>query len=556
MNKLLVVGWDGATFDVIRPMIAAGELPVLARILREGAHGPLRSTLPPSSAVAWPTFYTGRNPAGHGVFSFYQPTLGSYQPRLVNSRSVRAPAMWDWLGRAGLRCGVINVPVTYPPRPLNGFMVTGMLTPGPEEAFTYPAELGDELLNADRPFLLEAQLMKHLRAESSPEKALEMLLRWTEDLHSHFLRLLKTQAWDAFFVVYRPTDIIQHFLGFTWLPQRSARHEALAAGVRDGIQQVYRLCDRCLGELLAAAPPDTPLLLVSDHGAGPVHGRFSLANWLVERGDLAFGRASGWQARFSSARRVPLRRILARLGFARLAGSLPPRLAELPLPAPQRRLFNYTIDWSRTRVYLPYTGAQGALLRLNLRGREPQGVVPLAQAPVLLAELAAALKALRTPQGSPLFAEAAVTAGEGAALLANPGPDLIAMPDETHFHTILTRPGGDQSFLVGPPARASGQHRMHGIFAAWGPPIQPDAAIPSAGLVDIAPTVLHLLGMEVPQEMDGDVLTAALRPEWLAENPVHRAGQPADFSQQDAQAYTPEEAARLEDTLRALGYLD
>ncbi|MCI0519423.1 MAG: hypothetical protein L0Z70_04110, partial [Chloroflexi bacterium] len=235
---------------------------------------------------------------------------------------------------------------------------------------------------------------------------------------------------------------------------------------------------------------------------------------------------------------------------------LPSRLANLPLPAPQSRQFTYTIDWKRTRVYPAYTGAQGVLLRLNLQRREPQGVVPLDQAGPFLEELAAALRALRTPQGSPLFAEVEIAAPGGAAILGNPGPDLIAMPAEENFHAILTKPGRGELFLAGPPARASGQHRMNGVFAACGPQIQPGAALANAALVDIAPTVLHLLDQEIPLEMDGSVLEGALRPEWLNEHPVRRASAPGDFNPQQEQAYTPEEAARLEETLRALGYLD
>ena len=175
-GKMLVVGWDGATFDVIRPMLERGELPNLARLIDGGARGPLRSTMPPSSAVAWSTFMTGRAPANHGIFGFYRSNDHAYRARLIDSRDLDGPRFWDWLGEAGYRTGVINVPLTYPPRPLNGFLVGGMLTPGAEEIFTYPTDLTTHLRDGRPPFPIEAQEMRRVRAHvSSPEVVLDLL---------------------------------------------------------------------------------------------------------------------------------------------------------------------------------------------------------------------------------------------------------------------------------------------------------------------------------------------------------------------------------------------
>jgi predicted AlkP superfamily phosphohydrolase/phosphomutase len=127
MNKLLIIGFDGATFDLIHPWAEQGHLPNLAQLMRDGVHGDLRSTLPPVTSPAWPTFMTGCNPGKHGVFDFIQPQGANFS--LVNSTRIKQPTIWQRLSRSDCRVGVLNVPVTYPPQPLNGFMVTDILSP-------------------------------------------------------------------------------------------------------------------------------------------------------------------------------------------------------------------------------------------------------------------------------------------------------------------------------------------------------------------------------------------------------------------------------------------
>jgi predicted AlkP superfamily phosphohydrolase/phosphomutase len=557
-SKLLVIGWDGVTFDVIRPMIARSEMPHLARLMAGGAHGPLRSTVPPSSAVAWPTFMTGRDPEGHGLFGFYQTGDGSYQPRLASNRDVHVPCLWDWLGNAGYRVGVVNVPITYPPRPVHGFLVSGMLTPGPEEVFTYPPDLTAQLLAASPPYPIEAQVVKRVRASSSPDEAMDLLQRWTADFQVAARRLLSNQPWDCFVVVYRATDTVQHWLGFQWNPGSAARRPEFAAWAAGGIEAVYRQMDACLGELLALCPEETTVLVVSDHGFGPAFGRFYINNWLKRQGYLVLKRGARYRRRLGGTRRVLLHRALARLGLDALASRLPTRLAEWSIPLPDRRQIDQMVDWRRTRAYVPFSGVQGAVIRLNLSRREPHGAVqPGAEAEALLKELAAQLNAQRDVQGRLLFQDVTIKAPPSTGRVANRGPDLVALPREENYHAVPSKITDDGQVLAGPAPRAGGHHRMHGIFVAHGPAIAPGVALQGARLVDVTPTALHLMGLAVPGELDGRVLLAALRPEWQAAHaaqvtvPQFRA-QPSDL----ADVYSPEEEAAIEDTLRALGYLD
>ncbi|MCB0005568.1 MAG: alkaline phosphatase family protein, partial [Anaerolineales bacterium] len=136
--KAFIIGIDGATFNLIKPWAKAGHLPNLARLMAGGAHGNLMSTLPPVTSPAWPTFMTGCNPGKHGVFDFIQPSGADFS--LVNATKIKQPTIWQRLSQAGYRVGVLNVPVTYPPQPLNGFMVSGILSPKGVD-ISFPADL-------------------------------------------------------------------------------------------------------------------------------------------------------------------------------------------------------------------------------------------------------------------------------------------------------------------------------------------------------------------------------------------------------------------------------
>lgn len=144
-RKVAVFGLDGASFDLLQPWLDEGRLPNLARMLAEGVQGPLRSTIPPVSASAWASFATGTNPGQHGLIDFTYPSSGGYEIQVSNGRTRAVPALWEIIGRAGGESGVVSMPMTYPPQPLNGFMLCSFLTPSAESQYTYPADLKEEI---------------------------------------------------------------------------------------------------------------------------------------------------------------------------------------------------------------------------------------------------------------------------------------------------------------------------------------------------------------------------------------------------------------------------
>ena len=145
-RKVAVFGLDGITFDLIQPWLDEGRLPNLARLLADGASGRLRSYIPPVSASAWVSFFTGANPGQHGLVDFTYPAPDSYRINVSSSHTRTAPALWEIVNQAGGQVGVVSMPMTYPPEPLNGFMLCSFLTPQADSRYTCPDSLKEELI--------------------------------------------------------------------------------------------------------------------------------------------------------------------------------------------------------------------------------------------------------------------------------------------------------------------------------------------------------------------------------------------------------------------------
>ena len=211
MSRVLVIGIDGVTFDLIHPWAEAGDLPNLAAIARNGASGELRSTIPPNSAPAWTSFMTGMNPGKHGVYGFtrVEPREG-YAIR-VNSGAVRrAQTVYQLLTEQGRRSIVLNVPMTYPPDPIDGLVVTGIATPGMESQFTYPPELRDEVFRLLPDYILDVRGWGVTAVGERRAHILEDILRMVDTRTRLALHLMRTQPWDLFTIVFTATDRAQH----------------------------------------------------------------------------------------------------------------------------------------------------------------------------------------------------------------------------------------------------------------------------------------------------------------------------------------------------------
>ncbi|HZQ98376.1 MAG TPA: alkaline phosphatase family protein [Chloroflexota bacterium] len=550
--KVLVIGLDGVTFDLLGPWIEGGRLPNLARLIREGASGTLTTTVPPISPSAWVSFATGKNPGKHGLVDFVFPKPGSYDVAIVNSSSRTARSLWGLIGSHGRRVGVVGVPVTYPPERVNGFLVTDFLTPSDASDFTHPADLKDELKAAIGGF----QLWPDERYRSTPhvDRFVADLEAAVDNRTAAARYLMKTKPWDFFCVVYWTPDMLQHDTWRILDPSHPQHDPIVAARHRDTVIGYFEHLDRRVGELLAEAGEDTQVIVMSDHGFGPTHYFFLVNNWLAKMGLIQFKPTA-----LTSAKRLLFRAGITPLNAFRVARAL--RLGHL------RRRFRFQknagitkrlflsfkdVDWTRTRAYA--VGSFGQIY-VNLRGVRPSGTVaPGAEYEELRTHIIEEALKLRHPATGEPIVERALRREE-----VYHGGHVDRMPDVvliTNQHKYMAFGHADfgSNRLVEPVFGLSGHHRPNGIVVLAGPGIQRGTQLDNASIMDLAPTVLNAMGLPIPADMDGTVLSQAFTDQFRASHPVVFDEEGSDRSVEfDAQS--PDDETVIRDRLRGFGYV-
>lgn len=538
MNRLLILGLDGATFDLILPWVQEGKLPTFARLLDGGSWGPLASVPNMNTAPAWTTFMTGKNPGKHGIYWFAEQNEGDARSvRFMTAADRTAPSIWRLLSDAGHKLVVVNVPLTYPAEEVNGVLVAGFDAPSTaSRGFTYPSEVIQEIESGCGPYVLHATVAQHA-LDGHPERVVGQALEAEETRVRAALHLMRTRDWDVFMYMVKSTDQVAHH---AW--ERDASSQPW-------LQPVYEYADRTLERFVEQAGPGCDVIVMSDHGMGWRQPAAEYLNDILEQ--LGYLRRKGASA---TGTRWHAFRLARRLG-PRARGFLKRRF-----PGSYRR-FGYQIrfggiDWSATRAFGDNTRS---CVWVNLQGRDPGGVVRPEEHGQLIEELREVLSGLVDAQTGRPAVEAVHTPDE---LYSGPhvdrAPDLqidwrYERPvDGLRYEGKLGRAVSRRSakgFMHG----LSGAHRPLGVLMMHGPRLAEGIQIEGAHLQDLAPTLLHLMGAAVPADVDGRVLVETLR-EPYASRPVSLvAGEPED--QIRPVGYSDEEAAEMEERLSALGYL-
>jgi len=543
MTRVLVIGIDGATFDLLRPWAEAGDLPTLARLMAEGTHGLLESTTPPVTSPAWPTFATGKNPGKHGVFDFISPSGGQFE--LVNATSIRAPTLWQILSEAGRTVGVMNVPVTYPPTPVNGFIIAGLLTPV-GSTFAYPADLLDRYAGRLAPY----RLVPHVQYKEGNEAEFAAdLFDLVEQRGEYALQLMADYPQDFLMFHFQVTDIMQHAFWKFVDPSHPRYDPQAAARFGPALKQLYQCIDDIIGRMLDRLTDDTAVIVMSDHGFGSLHYVVNLNLFLLEHGLLQLKRGA-WTRLKTGLFRAGLTpasiwHLIERAGLQNYVWQVGKSTRNKVVG---KFLSFDDVDWSRT---LAYSIGHVGQIHVNLKGRAPAGIVePGAEYEAVRQRVIEALHDLRHPTtGQPLVERVIPSEQVAHGPYTRRGPDLHIVMDG--YRTIAFPLFATDSRIVTRQIRGdSGCHRLHGAFVAWGAGVQPGLTVEGARILDLAPTILHLMGLPVPDDMDGRVLTEALS----VSRPVeYQASSPA--SQEADSILSPEETAEVEARLRALGYL-
>lgn len=549
-RKVAVFGLDGITFDLLQPWLDEGRMPHLAKLLAEGAGGRLRSTIPPVSASAWASFSTGSNPGQHGLVDFTYPEKDGYRIMVSNGRTRTAPSLWEIVGKAGGQSGVVSLPMTYPPQPLEGFMLCSFLTPSPDVEYTYPPALKEEVTQKTGQFPLH---MSEKGRGSDPARFVRACKQMEIDRVKAVKYLMQTRPWDLFVYVMETTDNLQHEV-WHLLDKNHPMHDAAqAAEVVPEILDYYETVDGLLGELLALVPEDALTVVLSDHGFGPFHKFFHINNWLAANGWLKFKRTPvSLLKRTAFKLGVTPINALKWLTVLRLSG-LRKNVKRGRGGGMLRKVFLSfnDVDWARTQAFSVGNFGQ---VYLNVQGKRPLGPVSPADYEKLRDEIAqAALKLVDPVDGQvvhQVYKREEVFQGVSAERL----PDLVLHTDRAKFVSFGHADFGSNK-ITEPSTGQTGHHHMVGVVGLKGPGIKAGLKMEEASLMDLAPTILHYMGLPVPDHMDGQVLTQAFADDFNASNPVKYVESDLTGGDHDDLVYGAEEEALVMEKLRGMGYV-
>lgn len=534
-SRVLLIGLDGATFDVLGPLMDEGVMPNLAAMVEGGTSGVLESTRPPITPAAWTTFMTGKGPGKHGIIDFLRYDPATNRLTFNNNQKISQKTIWQILSDKTYRVGSINVPMTFPPEPVNGFMISGFDTPSGQD-FTFPKDLQSEIM---------AKYPDYTHEKKWERKALggdRLFARNLEYISQSFERGYELARfcggkydWDVMMVLFKLVDNLQH-KAWRYLDQRTQDADPRRTRLT---RECFARLDVVLGKLRTLADEKgATILIMSDHGHGSLDGKAQpnllLSNWgyLSLRNNLARAKTRGtvWWRRLTRAKN----------------GSPAGQLNELD--------HDLAVDWSQTRACVLHAGIYG-FLYINLKGRQPFGIVDPAEFESLRDEIRQRLLGAqcqnRDGQKMQVFTDVYPTEElYGCSRFDYPWmPDLLLAPSDGL--AVVKKIRGKEPVRWVPLDRLEGTHRLDGIFVAYGPSIAAGRKI-RGHIADIAPTLLAGLGERVPKDMDGRVLSRIFDQPVAIEYEPPQERKVEELEPTLTQRQMQEVAARLGD----LGYLD
>jgi predicted AlkP superfamily phosphohydrolase/phosphomutase len=469
--RVCLFGIDGLTFRILEPYMARGLLPNFQRVNEAGARGMLRSTVPPMTPPAWMSISTGLAPATHGIYDFwgYDQRAKEALTRPVTHRQ-GGKAIWNILSEWGKQVIIANVPLTYPPEPVNGLMVSGYMTPGCEVDFTYPAALKQEILTAIPGYQID--LSPAIGADHIGDLFAETLRMERHRLALQ--RLLLDKPWDFFYIVFTGADRIQHL---RWDEIVSFHPQAI---------EYYRLLDEALGLFLETLAPDDLLLIVSDHGFQGTHRYFYLQEFLRRQDLLTMHEAERRRSVLADRLRATIWALGLRNMPTKIRGRLR-RLGLLPVAQKEHEVTQIPLDWERTLAWIPSrSGALAGYADIFFDDALPEARIQA---------LRDALEAIIDPEtGRPLVTAAYREEAFGAGAFAPYERHLIVLSGEDT--TLLTDLG--MKNLWGTWQHSTGIHHPDGVLYLYGAGVRPGATIGPAHVYDIVPTILSFMHLPLP----------------------------------------------------------
>lgn len=502
--KCLILGLDGATWNLLKIWTDDGELPTLNKMINSGVSSNLESTIPSLTPPAWTSMFTGVNPGKHNIYDFF--IMDGYNKQYLTSTERKAKCIWELLNDKKMI--VLNIPQTYPPDAVNGIMVSGMGTPTLKSNFVHPKSIKQWFLKSG--YELEVGI-SDVPKETYIKKMIDRDLKIL-DITSN---LINNKEWDLSICVLTGSDRLQHFFWHYMDPTHPLHQKTTNKKFKYAILDYYKAVDKKLDELITSSDTlnKTNVIIASDHGFGPTCHDVYINNWLNEVGLLKFKKLKYKKTKKQNLMSIEkLSHVLHRLGIINLVSILPENLLYkikefLPSEQHLNKKMIKEVDWANTKAW--FSSLSGQSISINLKGRQPQGIVGNTEYHQLISYLKKEMCTLEHNNQQiveNVYSKYDLYTGE---YLSNADDLYIQMKDG-----YVLQEGTNDNLISSPKLGnviRSGDHKLHGIFLAHGPDIKQGANIEGARIIDLAPTILHMYGVPIPRDMDGRVLAEIFR---------------------------------------------
>ncbi len=501
--KLFVLGLDGASYELISQFVVDGYLPTFKEIMEDGYYSILKSSVPPHTAPGWVSSLTGVNPGEHGVFQFWETQASNYEGAFMGSNSTHVPFVWDLLNGLGFTTGMINIPMTHPPKETNGYILTWPLSN--TLRYCYPENLVKEIAENNGHYVSDLVTMY-----SSDADYINKAIKITKDRLKTIKYLLKSKPSDFFMSVFTEIDRVSHFY-WNFIDY----NEECSFDLRDAIKEIYMETDHVIREVIDTLPDDTLLLIYSDHGFQKCKYDFYIQSYLLQEGLLSLKSVDGnykiqhnW---FEYAKGNQL----------------------------------YCVDWEKTVAYMAAPGSYG--VNINLKNRQSSGIVETKQYEKIRDKVINIIKKAQDPDtGEPLFEHIYKREEVYSGDMILTAPDILLIPKDfsVMVHHKIT-PGILHSENVEQP----GIHSMNGILMLYGKKLNEYRYHEPTSLIDIAPTILEVFHIDTPSYMEG---SSVLETNRLKVNNTFISN---DNQNKNTSTYSTKENSEIKDRLKNLGYL-
>lgn len=458
-RKLIIIGLDCVGADLLFRDLHQ-DLPNIRSLMRQGTWGQLDSCIPCITIPAWSSMLSGRDPGVLGVYGFRNRVTHDYADvSIADSRAVKHKRLWDYVGAAGRESIVANVPQTHPIQPIQGNLISGILTPNTDDVFTYPAILKNQVLKQSPTYHFDVGNYRNLERQQLLQNIIDM----TVDQYRVFEELLTTKTWDFAIHVNIGTDRMHHAF-WRYHDEQHRLHDPKSA-LMSAIRDYYRLVDEQIGRLLSRLNGDEIMMLVSDHGVKRMDGAICINEWLWQNGWLVFKNN--------------------------------PVIGEITPFDPQ------SIDWSKTKAWS--IGGYYGRIFLNIEGREPHGIIPKNAVNSIREELAIRLRKITDDQDNPL--NTTVYTPRAIYQQVNRiAPDLMVYFGDLHWRVVGSVGYGRHYTLDNDTGPDDANHAVEGMYILVDPKQSGIGQSHTYQLMDVASTALHMMGIDIPKDLQGRVM--------------------------------------------------